>query len=86
MTTARVDRTLGKICKQPAPSERTQRSLVLDLLEGVRGVSIYEAGKIRQAQIKKSIQSKYMEVQTSSTNANGDDGALDGVAGLFGET
>jgi exportin-5 len=86
MTTTRVDKTLGKICKQPAPSERTQRSLVLDLLEGVRGVSIYEAGKIRQAQIKKSIQSKYMEVQTSSTNANGDDGALDGVAGLFGES
>jgi exportin-5 len=86
MTTSRVDKTLGKICKQPAPSERTQRSLVLDLLEGVRGVSIYEAGKIRQAQIKKSIQSKYMEVQTSSTNANGDDGALDGVAGLFGDS
>lgn len=86
MTPTRVDKTLSKICKQPPPSERLQRSLVLDLLEGVRGVSIYESGKIRQAQMKKTIQSKYTEVQTSSTNANGDDGALDGVAGLFGET
>ena len=87
MSTSRVEKALGKIGKQPSPSERTQRSLVLDLLEGVRGVSIYEAGKIRQAQVKKSIQNKYTEVQVqTSTNANGDDGALDGVAGLFGDS
>jgi exportin-5 len=86
MTTARVDKTLGKICKQPPPSERTQRSLVLDLLEGVRGVSIYEAGKIRPAQIKKTAQSKYMEVQTAPKITNGDDAGLEGVAGLFGES
>ena len=85
MTTTRVDRTLGKICKQPSPSERTRRALVLDLLEGVRGVSVYEAGRIKQPQINKSIQSRYMEVQPAA-NANGDDGALDGVAGLFGES
>ena len=83
MTTARVDRTLGKICKQPPPSERTQRSLVLDLLDGVRGVSIYEAGKIKPAQIKKTVQSKYMEVQMAPKISNGDDAGLEGVAGLF---
>ena len=81
MTATRVDKALGKISKQPPPSERTQRSLVLDLLDGVRGVSMYEAGKIRQAQVKRSIQSKYTE---GPAKANGYEGALDGVAGLFG--
>lgn len=83
MTEARVDKTLAKICKQPAPSERVQRSLVLDLLEGVRGVSIYEQGRIRQAQVKK-VASKYTE--PAAPVANGDDWVLDGVAGLFGES
>ncbi|KAF2481839.1 armadillo-type protein, partial [Neohortaea acidophila] len=44
MTTAKVDKALGKIGK--AANERQQRALVLNLLDGVRGVSIYEAGKI----------------------------------------
>ena len=86
MSAAKVDKTLGRLCKHPPLSERMQRSLVLDLLEGVRGVSIYEQGKIKQVSAKKSIQSKYTELHTNTANANGDNGALDGVAGLFGDS
>ena len=43
---AKVDRALQAISE--TNSERQQRSLVLDLLAGVRGVSIHELGKIER--------------------------------------
>jgi exportin-5 len=85
MSTAKVDKTLGKVCRQPPPSERQARALMLDLLEGVRGVSIYEAGKIAPAKAKK-VQKTYMEVEKpANVVVNGDETGLESVAQLFGE-
>ncbi len=85
---AKVDKTLGRICKQPVPSDRMLRSLVLDLLEGVRGISIHEAGKIAAPPAKKApkstVQQRYMEVEQRPAIMNGEEDGLDGVAGLFG--
>ncbi|KAK4556333.1 karyopherin [Recurvomyces mirabilis] len=85
MTAPRVDKAFTKIAK--ATSERQQRSLALELLEGVRGVSIYEAGKIARETPKKKDNAlqQYMEVEQRPTSAQGDEAGLDGVAGLFDE-
>lgn len=86
MNAAKVDKAINKICK--SPSERQQRSLVLDLLEGVRGVSIYEAGKIARETPKRkagAVQSRYtMEVEQTPRVVEGEEVGLDGVAGMFG--
>jgi exportin-5 len=84
MAAAKVDKAFSRISK--AASERQQRALVLELLEGVRGVSIYEAGKIaRETPRKKAVQQQYMEVEQRPVVADGEEAVLDGVAGLFGE-
>ncbi|KAK6401175.1 karyopherin [Elasticomyces elasticus] len=87
MSAVKVDKAFGKILK--AGSERQQRALVLDLLEGVRGVSIYEAGKIARqtpkAQGRSGVRQQYMEVEQGPATRNGDEVGLDGVAGLFGD-
>lgn len=86
MSESKVDRTIGRIMK--AANERQQRALVLDLLEGVRGVSIYEAGKIHHTPKKgtnrKAVQQQYMEVQPEAVVVNGEDTGLESVAELFG--
>ena len=82
---SKVDRTIVRIAK--AANERQQRALVLDLLEGVRGVSIYEAGKINMPKKsgKKAVQQQYMEVEQRPTIVNGDEAGLEDVAGLFAD-
>jgi exportin-5 len=61
------------------------------MLKGVRGVSIYEAGKIeREAVQKKSarsgVQAQYMEVEQPRTGVtDGGEVGLEDVGGLFGE-
>jgi exportin-5 len=87
-----VDSTIRTLLSQPAKSERNQRSMVLQLLERVRGVSIHEAGKIDRrkelAAAKKgrrsSVPQQYMKVEKIGIE-NGDEAGLDGVAGLFGD-
>jgi exportin-5 len=87
-----VDSTIRTLLSQPAKSERSQRSMVLQLLERVRGVSIHEAGKIDRgkelAAAKKGRQSnvpqQYMKVEKTGID-HGDEAGLDGVAGLFGD-
>lgn len=90
MSAAKVDKALTKIGK--AASERQQRSLVLELLEGVRGVSIYEQGKIARAtpvkgRSKAGVQERFMEVEQQAVGvvAEGDERGLEDIAGLFGE-
>lgn len=87
MSASKVDKALAKMSK--APSERQQRALVLDLLEGVRGVSIYEAGKIARetpkSKGKSGVQQQYMEVEQGPGIAQGEEVGLEGVAGLFGD-
>lgn len=74
-------------------SLRQQRALVLDLLEGVRGVSIAEQGKILNAReerrkAKSALQQRYltmeMEGQHNSKVDINDGPDLGGVADLFG--
>jgi exportin-5 len=85
MSDAKVDKAIGRICK--TSSERTLRSVVLDLLEGVRGVSIHEAGKItsKKAAKKTAVPQQYMEVEQRPSIVNGNDAGLEDVAGLFGD-
>jgi exportin-5 len=69
-------------------SERTQRVLVLELLEGVRGVSIHEAGKIdrRDHKAKRSaMQQQYMEVEQKPAGGKREQSPqLEGMAEMFG--
>ncbi|KAK4549064.1 hypothetical protein LTR36_007520 [Oleoguttula mirabilis] len=87
MSASKVDKALSKMGK--AQSERQQRALVLELLEGVRGVSIYEAGKIAREtpknKGKSGLQQQYMEVEQRPAIENGEEAGLEGVAGLFGD-
>lgn len=87
MSAAKVDKVIAKIIK--TQNERQQRALVLELLDGVRGVSIYEAGKISRDMPKKTnkttVQQQYMEVEQRHADGNGVDVGLESVAGLFGD-
>lgn len=75
-------------------SARQQRALILDLLEGLRGVSVAEQGKIlgnqERRRAKSALQEKYMstnemEVQQTATKVDVNDGPdLSGVADMFG--
>ncbi|KAF1824955.1 uncharacterized protein K489DRAFT_368174 [Dissoconium aciculare CBS 342.82] len=89
-----VDSTIRTLLSSSAKSERNQRSMVLQLLERVRGVSIHEAGKIDRrkelAAAKKgrrsSVPQQYMKVEQKAGIDHGDEAGLDGVAGLFGDS
>lgn len=64
MTTEKVDRALEKLLVTKA-SARNQRAVVLDLLAGLRGVSISEQGKISKPNVKKlrsATHERYMNV------------------------
>jgi exportin-5 len=84
---ARVDRRLAKLRSANRSDERLQRSIVLDLLSSVRGVSIHEQGKIERAKPKKTkFQEQYMSVdQPENVIVRGTSPGLAGVADMFGE-
>jgi exportin-5 len=84
---ARVDRRLAKLRSANRSDERLQRSIVLDLLSSVRGVSIHEQGKIERAKPKKTkFQEQYMSVdQPENVIVRGTSPGLAGVANMFGE-
>ncbi|WPG97397.1 Hypothetical protein R9X50_00017200 [Acrodontium crateriforme] len=85
MSPDKVNRALRKI--RSTQSERQQRAIILDLLENVRGVSIYEAGKLSTEAPKKSksgVQQQYMTVVEES-HRPGEDEGLEGIAGMFGD-
>ncbi|KAK5132978.1 hypothetical protein LTR08_008341 [Meristemomyces frigidus] len=89
MSAGRVDRALAKMGK--AQSERQQRALVLELLEGVRGVGIYEAGRIareapRTGRGRGGAQERFMEVEQAPVGVReGEEMGLEAIADLFGE-
>jgi exportin-5 len=76
-----------------APSSKTARAVVLDLLEQIRGVSIHEMGRIG-GPIRKSkgatrlLQQLEMQIEQGQQGQvkieRGDSPGLDGVAGLLG--
>ena len=72
---------------------RQQRALILELLEGVRGVSIAEQGKIldsreERRKTKSALQEKYMKTEMEGQQAHkvdiNDGPDLGGVADMFG--
>ena len=90
MDEGRVDRDVRKIVD--ASSARGQRALVLEMLKGVRGVSIYEAGKIERESVQKKnttksgVQAQYMEVEQQRPGVtDGAEVGLEDVGGLFGD-
>ncbi|KAI9816501.1 MAG: hypothetical protein M1827_001633 [Pycnora praestabilis] len=67
-------------------SGRQQRALILDLLEGLRGVSISEQGKIKR-DVKKersAMQERYMNVDEQANSRTEGSPDLGGVADMFG--
>ncbi|KAI9703977.1 MAG: hypothetical protein M1820_005759 [Bogoriella megaspora] len=87
MTPEQVDRAFKKIMNSSG-NEKMQRAVVLDLLEGVRGTSIHETGKIeRSAPRKPKVQERFMEVDAAAGEVEGklkrDSPELVGVADMF---
>ena len=92
MTEDQVTNTEAALAR--ATSLRQQRALVLDLLEGVRGVSIAEQGRIlnsreERRKMRSSLQMRYqsngeMEGQQTTRVDINDGPDLGGVADLFG--
>ena len=90
MGAEKVDRTLDRIIRQGKGDEKFQRAVVLDLLEGVRGVSIHEQGKIETSAPKgrTKVQERFMEVDPNAAgNAMGKQESPDlaGVGDMFGD-
>lgn len=87
MQASKVEKVVRRI--RETESERSQRTYVLDLLEGVRGVSIHEAGKIdrRDTKAKRSaMQQGFMEVEAKAkVDGRGESPGLEGMAGMFGD-
>lgn len=90
----RVDRKLQQLRNSRRGDERLQRSIVLDLLQGLRGVSIHELGKVDRGKPKKrtAFQEQYMgaqgggmQVEEQARIVRGGSPGLEGVAGMFGD-
>ena len=87
ITEHKIDKAMARMMR--TQNERSQRSSVLELLEGVRGVSIHEMGKVEQAKAKKKENKGIAPVYTMAAEPTGvvrggEDG-LESVAGLFGD-
>lgn len=85
MTEEQVDRVASRLMR--IQSGRQQRALVLDLLDGLRGVSISEQGKIARQdprKVRSAMQERYMNVDTVQQNRQrGGSPELGGVADMF---
>ncbi|KAK4988631.1 karyopherin [Elasticomyces elasticus] len=83
MRAEKVYRTIDRVCQ--STSERQRRALVLGLLEGVRGVSIHESGKISRTpkEARSALQTQYMEVEQQPVVQRGESPGLEGIADLF---
>lgn len=85
MTDIRVDRTIRHLLKAPE-NGRQRRALILDLLAGLRGVSISEQGKVPKPDPKKmrsAMQEKYMTVDVQPVEGRAESPDLEGFARLF---
>ncbi|KAF2758175.1 hypothetical protein EJ05DRAFT_476433 [Pseudovirgaria hyperparasitica] len=82
---ARADKVDRKIeALQNIASERGQRSVVLDLLASVRGVSIHEAGKMERAKRKDRVNEQYTMVETQQTGIIRGNSPIGGISEMFG--
>ena len=85
MADVKVDRTIRHLVRAPENS-RQQRALILDLLAGLRGVSISEQGKFPKPDTKKmrsAMQEKYMTMDVQADEGRGESPDLEGFARLF---
>ena len=86
MSADKVDRAIRHLLKAQSNS-RQQRAIILDLLEGFRGVAIHEQGKLPRPDPKKmrsKLQEKYMTVNMQTEPKREPSPDLTGVAGMFG--
>lgn len=87
MQARKVEKVVRRV--RETDSERAQRALVLDLLEGVRGVSIHEQGKIDRRDVKtkrSAMQQGFMEVEAKpKIERRGESPGLEGMAVMFGD-
>ena len=86
MSADKLDRSVRHLFKAQQNS-RQQRAIVLELLEGFRGVAIHDQGKLPKPDPKKlrsTMQENYMrgEVQANETKQKSPE--LEGVADMFG--
>lgn len=86
MFTDKVDRAIRHLLKAQSNS-RQQRAIILDLLEGFRGVAIHEQGRLPRPDPKKmrsKLQEKYMTVDMQTEPKREPSPDLTGIAGMFG--
>ena len=81
----KVDRALYELFRANS-NTRQQRAVVLNLLEGIRGISISQQGKIKKEPVKKktAMQEKYMTTEIEPKIKGGGSPDLEGVAEMFG--
>ena len=86
MDAERLSRAIRQLLKAQQ-NTRQQRAIVLDLLEGFRGVAIHEQGKLPKPDAKKlrsALQEKYMTVDVQANDKREASPDLGGVAAMFG--
>lgn len=84
MADVKVDRTIRQLIRAPENS-RQRRALILDLLAGLRGVSISEQGKVLKpdTKIRSAMQEKYMTMDVQPDEGREVSPDLEGFAKLF---
>lgn len=86
MSADAVDRAIRHLARAQS-NGRQQRATVLDLLEGLRGVSVSEQGKIAKPDPKKirsALQEKYTTVDVQTNREKDESPDLGGIASMFG--
>ena len=86
MSAEAVDRAIRHLARSHS-NGRQQRAIVLDLLEGLRGVSVSEQGKIAKPdpkRIRSAMQEKYMTVDMETNRKKEESPDLAGIANMFG--
>ena len=86
MSPEEIDRAIRHLARAQSNS-RQQRAIILDLLEGLRGVSVSEQGKIAKPDPKKirsAMQEKYMTVDLQANGKKEESPDLSGIANMFG--
>ena len=87
MSSEKVDRVLYQLLKVQQNS-RLQRALILELLAGLRGVSISEQGRIAKSDTKKlrsALQEQYVTVDMQLEGEKERSPDLGGIAEMFGQ-
>ena len=85
MSNERLDRSVRHLFKAQQ-NTRQQRAIVLELLEGFRGVAIHEQGKLPKPdpkRIRSAMQEKYMTVDVQANGKRETSPDLGGIADMF---